>query len=313
MATFVRIVERGSLTAAAASLGASLPAVVRTLAALEADLGVRLLARTTRRIALTDEGREYVERAKRVLSEVEDADAAMSARRSEPRGRLRVTAPVLFGRLHVAPLLAAFVQRHPAVEVDLMLVDRVVDLVEEGIDVGVRIGKLPDSSMVALAVGETARVACASPAYLARAGTPREPQDLAAHRVVSFGGLTPGATWTFTDPTAPRGRGTASVRVQAAFTTNQVDAALDACERGLGVGRFLAYQVRAAIASRRLVRVLERFEPPPLPIHAIYPQARLLSGNVRAFLDFAVPRLRARDADRRTGTGAGRRTIPSKP
>jgi len=289
METFVRIVDRGSLTAAAESLRTSLPSVVRTLAALEAALDARLLNRTTRRIALTDEGREYYARCQRVLADVDDAEAALSARRAVPRGRLRVTAPVMFGRLHLAPVITEFVGRHPAVQVELILLDRVVDLVEEGIDVGMRIGRLPDSSLVAVPIGETRRVVCASPAYLRRAGTPVSLADLAAHRCVSFGGLAPGNEWTFaTDGKAVR------VTVAPALASNQIDPALDACVGGAGLGQFLSYQVRALLKAKKLKRVLVAFEPAPLPIHAIYPSARLLSSNVRALVDWAVPRLRAR-------------------
>jgi DNA-binding transcriptional LysR family regulator len=276
MQAFVSIVERGSLTAAAGALDASLPSVVRTLAALEAGLGVRLLNRTTRRIALTDEGREYYERCKRVLAEVDEAEAALSARRAQPRGRLRVTAPVMFGRLHVAPLATEFAARHAALQLELLLLDRVVDLLEEGVDLAVRIGRLPDSSLVAIPVGETRRVTCASPAYLKRAGTPRAPGDLARHRGVSFTGLAPA-------------QGSSPV-----LASNQIDVALDACLAGVGIGQFLCYQVQALLDAGRLKRVLGEFEPAPLPIHVIYPHARLLSANVRAFVDWTVPRLRKR-------------------
>jgi DNA-binding transcriptional LysR family regulator len=289
MEPFVRIVDRGSLTAAAESLRSSLPSVVRTLAALEAALDARLLHRTTRRMALTDEGREYYARCQRVLADVDDAEAALSARRAAPKGRLRLTAPVMFGRLHVAPVVSAFIRRHPAVSVELLLLDRVVDLVEEGIDLGVRIGQLPDSSLVALPIGETRRVVCASPAYLKRAGTPVSPAELAARRCVSFGGLAPGNEWTF----ATQGKAT-RVRVAPALASNQIDPVLDACVGGEGLGQFLCYQVRTLLEGRKLQRVLVEFEPAPLPIHAIYPSARLLSSNVRALVDWAVPRLRAR-------------------
>lgn len=283
MQTFVRIVERGSLTAAAETMASSLPAVVRTLAALEAALGVRLLNRTTRRIALTDEGREYYERCRRVLAELDAAEAALSARRAAPRGRLRVTAPVTFGRLHVAPLATEFAAAHPAVELELALLDRVVDLLEEGIDAAVRIAELADSSMVALPVGHTTRVVCASPAYLKRAGTPRAPAELARHRCVGF---EPGAhAWHF---------GKERVAVHCALASNQVDVNLAACVAGLGLGRFLAYQVQALLDAGRLKRVLAEFEPAPLPIHVVYAHARHLSTNVRAFVDWIVPRLRRR-------------------
>jgi len=289
METFVRIVDRGSLTAAADSLRTSLPSVVRTLAALEAALDVRLLNRTTRRIALTDEGRDYYARCQRVLADVDDAEAALSARRAVPKGRLRLMAPVMFGRLHVAPVISEFIGKYPAVQVDLTLLDRVVDLVEEGIDVGVRIGRLPDSSLVALPIGQTRRIVCASPAYLKRAGTPVSLADLAAHRCVSFGGLAPGNEWTFAT-----GGKAMRVTVAPALASNHIDPVLDACVGGAGLGQFLSYQVRALLEAGKLKRVLADFEPAPLPIHAIYPSARLLSSNVRALVDWAVPRLRAR-------------------
>jgi DNA-binding transcriptional LysR family regulator len=293
MESFVRIVERGSLTAAADSLRLSLPAVVRSLAALEAQLDVRLLNRTTRRIALTDEGREYYERCKRVLAEVDEAEAALSARRATPKGRLRVTAPVMFGRMHVAPVVRDFLARHAAVQVELLLLDRVVDLLEEGVDAAVRIGRLPDSALVAIPVGETRRVVCASPAYLKRGGTPASPGELSRHRCLSFGSVAPGHHWELRD-----GDGVARVPVAPALATNQIDVALDACLTGLGVGQFLSYQVQAALDRGDLKRLLRDFEPAPVPIQIVYPHARLLSSNVRAFVDWAVPRLGKRIAGR---------------
>jgi DNA-binding transcriptional LysR family regulator len=288
METFIRIVDGGSLTAAADALSTSLPSVVRTLAALEAELGVRLLNRTTRRLSLTDEGREYFERCKRVLAEVDEAEAALSARRIAPKGRLRITAPVMFGRLHVAPLVTEFILKHPALQVEFTLLDRMVDLVEEGIDAGVRIGRLPDSTLVAVPVGQTRRVVCASPAYLKRAGTPKAPHELKQHRCVSFSGLTAANAWNLAD-----GDGNVQLDVTPAFATNQVDAAIDACLRGIGPGQFLCYQVQALLDAGKLRRLLQNFEPNPVPIQVVYPHARLLSSNVRAFVDWVVPRLRA--------------------
>jgi DNA-binding transcriptional LysR family regulator len=276
METFVRIVERGSLTAAADALDTSLPSVVRALAALEAKLDVRLLNRTTRRIALTDEGREYYERCRRVLAEVDESEAALSARRAAPKGRLRVTAPVMLGRLHVAPVANEFLARHAALQLELVLLDRVVDLLEEGVDVAVRIGRLPDSSLVAVPVGHTRRVLCASPAYLKRAGAPKSPADLARYRFVSFTGLAP----------AQEGK--------PVLASNQIDVALDACLAGVGIGEFLCYQVQALLAAGKLKRVPADPQPAPLPIQVVYPHARLLSTNLRAFVDWTVPRLRRR-------------------
>lgn len=288
MQVFVRIVEGGSLTAAADALDMSGPAVVRSLAALERSVGVRLLNRTTRRSSLSDEGREYYERCKRVLSEVEAADASLSARRTAPKGRLRLTAPVTFGRLHVSPLVAEFASRYSAMEVELLLLDRVVDLVEEGIDAAVRIGHLAESSMVALHVGETQRVVCASPVYLKRSGTPEMPQDLAKHRTIHFTGLSASPEWQF------GAKALRPVPIRPFLRTNHVDAALDACLRGLGCAQFLSYQVEAQVKAGTLLRVLADFEPLPVPIHLVYPHARLLSPNVRAFVDLAVTYYRGR-------------------
>lgn len=289
MATFVRIVEAGSLTAAAERLGASLTSVVRSLAALERALGVRLLNRSTRRIALTDEGREYFERCRRLLAEVEEAEAALTARQLAPSGRLAITAPVMFGRLHVGPVVGELLAAHPALRVELLLLDRVVDLLEEGIDLAVRIGELPDSSLVALPLGATRRIVCASPAYLARHGRPEAPGELASHRCIRFTGLAPGQEWEFGGTGGPQ-----RVAIDEVFATNHIDAALDACVQGLGCGRFLAYQARELLAAGTLVRILRAFEPPPVPVSLVYPHSRLLSSRVRAFIERAVPRLRER-------------------
>ena len=290
MRTFVRIVDSGSLTAAADALGVSAPAVVRTLAALERSVGVRLLNRTTRRSSLSDEGREYYERCRRVLSEVEEADAALSRRRVEPKGRLRLTAPVTYGRMHVAPIVGEYLAKYPNVRVELLLLDRIVDLVEEGIDAGIRIAQLPESSLVATRVGETRRVVCASPAYLKDAGTLEKPADLAHHRCIFFSGLASNNEWSFGVRPPLR------VTLSPVLRTNQFDVAVDAVLRGLGCGQFLCYQVEALVEARKLKRILGSFEPHPLDIQIVYPHARLLSPNVRAFVDLATARLRARRA-----------------
>lgn len=289
MEIFVRIVETGSLTAAAGVLDTSLTAVVRSLAMLEAALGTRLLNRTTRRIALTDEGREYFERCRRVLTEVEEAENALSARQTTPAGKLAITAPVMFGRLHVGPVLADFLAAYPAVHAELTLFDRVVDLLNEGIDVAIRIGHLRDSSLVAVPLGATRRIVCASPDYLQRAGLPQRPADLTGHRCLQFLGLAPGADWEF----ASEGK-TLKVAIKSVLTTNQIDVARDACIKGLGCCVFLDYQVREALAAGLLQRVLQNFEPAPIPVQIVYPHSRLLSSRVRSFVDWAAPRLRER-------------------
>ena len=288
METFVRIVERGSLTRAAETLGTSLPSVVRTLAALEHEVGVRLLNRTTRRIHLTDDGALYLDRCRAILAAVGDADASLAARRTEPAGRFAVTAPVLFGRRYVVPVVARFLAQHSAVSAEVMLLDRQVGLVEEGLDAGVRIGPLADSSLVAVQVGELRRVVCASPVWLRRHGVPKTPDDLRDVPCVRFGGLTPTSEWRFKS-----GRRTASIAVATRFATNQVDAGIAACEEGLGPGMFLSYQVASAVAQKRLRYVLAEFELDPVPVNVIYPQARLRSSALRAFVDLAVKTLRA--------------------
>ncbi|HJV26931.1 MAG TPA: LysR family transcriptional regulator [Aromatoleum sp.] len=289
MAIFVQIVEAGSLTGAAERLQTSLTSVVRTLAALEQVLSVRLLNRTTRRITLTDEGREYFERCRRLLADVEDAEQALSARQQRPTGRLAITAPVMFGRLHVAPLVTDFLTAYPQVRVELLLLDRAVDMLEEGIDVAIRIGSLPESSLVAIPLGTTRYVVCASPDYLGRHGSPLHPGDLKDHRCVRFTGVTPGTEWEFSCAGRPERFGISDI-----LATNQVDAALDACTKGLGCGRFLAYQVHDLMAEGRLVRVLQDYEPDARPVNLIYLHSRLLSPRIRAFVDWAVARLRQR-------------------
>ena len=286
MATFVRIVESGSLTAAASALEVSGQSVVRLLASLERSLDVRLLNRTTRRLALTEEGRDYFDRCKRILAEVEEAEAAAGNRRGTARGELRVTAPATFGRMHVAPLVAEFVARHTGVSVDLLFVDRVVNLLEEGLDAGVRIADLADSSLVAIPVGEVRRVVCASPKYLARAGTPKTPQELRTHPCIRFGGLGATHEWTF----AAAGR-KLTVPVNGPLAGNQADALVEACAGGLGVGMFLSYQVAPLVAAGRLKLLLADYCPLPIPVSVVYPHAKLLPVRTRLFVDWLRERL----------------------
>lgn len=291
IATFVRIVERGSLTAAAAAQNLSSPAVVRQLAGLERALDVRLLNRTTRRVALTDEGRDYFERCKRILAELEEADAAAGKRRASVGGELRVTAPVLFGRMHVAPLAAEIARRHPELAIDLFLVDRVVSLLDEGLDVGVRIDELADSSLVALPVGEVRRVICASPTYLERAGTPRAPEELRSHACLRFAGLGSTREWTFR-----AGARRVRIPVRGPLSANHADVLIDACDEGLGIGNFLSYQVAPLVASGRLVLLLEDHLPAPVSVSIVYPHARLLPARTRLFIDWLRERLPQRVA-----------------
>lgn len=298
MRTFVAIVDHGSLTAAAAALGRAPPSVVRALAVLEAHLGARLLARTTRRMSLTVEGRAYLERCRRILADVEEAERSLVDADPEPRGDLRVTAPVLFGQRHVAPGVVEFVRRHPRVRVELLLLDRVVDLVDEGLDAGVRIGRLPDSSLTAVPVGEVRRVVVASPALLRRGGVPRHPSELASLPCVEHQAVG-GGRWTFRE----REREIV-VRVRGAFACNQATAVVQACEAGLGFGCFLSYQVQPEVQAGGLRVVLDAFEPPALPVQIVYPSARHASPRLRAFVAFMKEQLRARPEIR---SGAPRR------
>lgn len=287
MEAFVRIVDKGSLTAAAAALDTSLPSMVRTLAALERELGVRLLNRTTRRIHLTDEGARYLEQCRAILSAVQESEAAFSSGRAEPQGRLAVTASVLFGRRYVAPIVSSFLQRHPKVRAELMFVDRVVNLVEEGMDVAVRIARLPDSSLIALPVGKVRRVVCASPEYLRRRGTPRSPQELRAHDCIRHTGNARRTDWQFRV-----GRRNVAVSVDAVLTCSDIDTSLDACVAGHGLGMFLSYQTASYRKQKKLSYVLEEFETEPVPVQVVYAQSRLVTGTVRAFVDECVSRLR---------------------
>jgi DNA-binding transcriptional LysR family regulator len=287
MTTFVRIVETGSLTAAANTLDASLPTVVRTLAALERHLGVSLLKRTTRRIHLTEDGAQYLERCRIILSALEEAEDALVSRRSEPAGKLTVTASALFGRRYVAPIVCDFVGRYPKVTADLLFLDRVVNLIEEGVDVGVRIAHLSDSSMMAIPVGRTRRVVCASEQYLRRHGIPKIPSDLRKHTCVRHMGLTPRSEWQFQD-----GSRQISVPISSAMTCNDIDSAVNACVDGLGLGMFLSYMVAPNRKNGQVKYVLENFETEPTPVQVVYPQSKLLSTKVRSFIDECVVKLR---------------------
>ena len=287
METFVRIVDKGSLTAAAAALDTSPPSVVRALAALERELGVRLLNRTTRRIHLTDEGAQYLERCRAILSAVQETEAAFTSGRAEPQGRLAVTASVLFGRRYVAPIVSGFLRRHPKVSAELLFVDRVVNLVEEGIDVAVRIAHLPDSSLVAIPVGKVRRVVCASPDYLRRRGTPRAPQDLREHACIRHTGNARRGDWQFRV-----GRRTLSVPIDAVLSCSDIDSSLEACVSGHGLGMFLSYQTASYRKERKLSYVLEEFETEAVPVQVVYAQSRLVAGKVRAFVDECVHSLR---------------------
>lgn len=279
MHTFTQIADAGSLTAAARAMDASLPAVVRSLAALETALGVRLFNRSTRRISLTEEGKQYLHSCRQILGAVTEAEAALSAEAEEPGGLLTITAPVLFGQMVVAPVITRFVQHYPKVRCSVLLLDRVVNLLEEGIDLGVRIGELQDSTLVAQKIGSVRRMLVASPAYLQHHGSPAHPRDLLQANCVRFSAAT-GLWWTFYE----NGK-QFNLPVTGNLEFNHVSPALEACVAGLGFGIFISYQVAPFIAAGKLTALLEAFEPPPRPISLIYPHSRLLPSRTKVFID----------------------------
>ncbi len=283
MATFVRIVDSGSLSAAADAQGQSPASVVRSLAALERSLNVRLLNRTTRQLSLTEEGRDYLARCRRILTEVSEAESALQERQKGPSGIVGITAPETFGRYHVAPLVNRFLSDHPAMRVNLVLDDKVVNLVEAGLDLAIRIGHPRDSSLVVRPLGQMSTVVCASPDYLENQGEPLTPQELGHRPCVLF--APQGPLWSFHDQT---------VRIDPTLVTNQIESARQACIAGLGFGRFYHYQVRDALADGTLVRVLEAFEPDPSPVLLTYPHSQLLSRRVRYVIDWLAPRITPR-------------------
>jgi DNA-binding transcriptional LysR family regulator len=283
MQAFVAVADLRGFAPAARKLGLSPSGVTRLVAALEDRLGARLLQRTTRSVTLTDVGARYLERARRILADVEEAEGSAEGERNRPSGRLVVSAPVGFGRLHVSPLMSAYLMRYLEVSGELRLADRMVNLVEDGVDLAVRIAHLADSSLVARHVGEMRRIVVASPAYLKQRGEPKTPQAIAAHATIQFGAMSASPDWRFVED----GR---EIRVACTprFTTNSADAAIQYAEQGGGLTRVLAYQAADAIKVGRLKIVLEKFEEPPLPIHLVYPTSRLLSAKVRAFVDLVT-------------------------
>jgi DNA-binding transcriptional LysR family regulator len=287
--SFVAVAGRRSFVEAARALRRSPQAITRAVAALEQRLGARLLNRTTRSVSVTGEGERYLERGRRVLAELDALESAPDTR-AQLAGRLSITAPVLFGQLHVAPLVCAFLERHPGVDARLLLVDRVVSLAEEGLDLAVRIGPLPDSSLRARLVGQVRWVVCASPAYLARAGIPRTPEALARHACISFDAGIPFADqWTF-----PRaGRRERKVALRPRLIVNTAQAGIDAAIAGVGVVRVLSYQVEPALAKKKLRLILESVAASPVPIQMLQLPG-VTNRLATEFVDFAAARLRTR-------------------
>ncbi|MBK8176547.1 MAG: LysR family transcriptional regulator [Rhodospirillales bacterium] len=289
-AIFAAVAEHGSFAGAARALGRSPAAVTRAVAGLESRLASRLFNRTTRAVALTDVGARYLDTCRRVLADFAELEATASGERQQPRGVLNVTAPVMFGRLHVLPIVQQFLANWPDVDTRLLFLDRVVSLIDEGLDVGVRLGHLPDSSLRAILAGHVRRCVYASPDYLAHFGEPQTPQDLSRHRCIACTGVTPiPERWTF-----EHGERRHAVAVRPRVIVNTTDAAIDAALAALGIVCMLSYQADAHVVAGRLKRILVTNEPPPLPIHIVHPAGRHLSAKVRLFIDCATAALRAR-------------------
>lgn len=288
MTVFVAAAEEESFAAAARRLRISPPAVTRAIAGLEARLGVRLLTRSTRSVRTTDAGSRYLQDARRILLEVDEADEAAAGVNATPRGHLAVTAPVLFGKMYVMPIITAYHRAYKETTVSALFVDRVVNLVDEGLDVGIRIGELPDSSLRAIRVGQVRRVVCAAPAYLKKHGTPKVPADLARHALVAATAVSAGAEWTFA-----RGGERTGVRLSPRILVNTNDGALEAARGGFGLTRLLSYQVAGELATGTLRQVLTDFEEPVLPVHVLHREGHHGSAKVRSFVDLAVARLKA--------------------
>ena len=290
MSVFAAIVDGGSLSAAGRRLNVPLATVSRKLADLEAHLRTRLITRSTRKLVLTDAGRDYLAACRQILEQVDEAERAASGAYAKVKGQLVVAAPIVFGRLHVVPVAAAFLELHPEVDIQFRLGDRNVNLIEEHVDVALRIGALPDSNLVATPVGLISRVVCASPAYLERFGPPLSLEELAAHACVTFDGLEAASAWAFSDTDGPKHH----ARVQSRMTVSTADAAIEAAVLGLGLTRVLSYQVADALQDGGLVRVLIDHEPPAVPASLIYPGQGRLPMKTRAFIDFAAGQLRDR-------------------
>lgn len=289
MSVLLAVTDAGSLSAGARKLGMPLATVSRKVSELEAHLHTKLLNRGSRRLELTDAGQSYVAACRRILEDVVEAERTASGEYRAPRGELVIAAPIVFGRLHVLPIIGAFLKAYPDIDVRLTLADRVVNILEEHVDVALRIGELPDSSLIASRVGSIRRVVCASPDYLEARGIPADPNDLESHDCVTFEGLMSSRSWTFWKNGVLQ-----TVAIHSRLVVNTAESAVDMAVAGLGLTRLLSYQIEAPLADGKLKVVLEPFEPPQVPVNLVYGGSGLLPLKLRAFLDFAMPRLKAK-------------------
>jgi DNA-binding transcriptional LysR family regulator len=285
---FIAVVDTNGFAAAARKLNISPPAVTRAINELELQLHVRLLTRTTRKVRVTDAGARYVEDCRRIIAELSEADESVGGSHGAPRGRLVVTAPVLFGSKFVTPIVAEYLQTYPEVSASCLFLDRIVNMMDEGIDVAIRIGELPDSSMQSIRVGQVRRVICAAPGYLKQGGIPRKPDDLQNHFIISANSTNSSPEWTLMEDGVAR-----VIRLQSRFATSTNDSAITAAVGGFGLTRLLSYQIAEFMRAGQLKTVLSQYEPPALPIHVVHREGRHASKKARAFIDLAVDRLRA--------------------
>ena len=286
MEVLLAVVETGSMSAAGRELGMPLPTVSRKVSELEAHLNARLLIRTTRHLELTDAGESYLAACKRILQDVDEAERVAAGEYSTPRGDLVITAPIVFGRLHVLPVVGEFLQAYPEVNVRLSLRDQIISLLDEHVDVAIRIGELPDSTLIARRLGTIRRVVCGSPDYLEQKGVPEAPADLSEHACVNFDALASGDAWDFQAGGSPL-----RVPIHPRLGVNTAEAAIDAAIAGVGLTRVMSYQVEAALRSGTLECVLQTFEPAEIPVSLVYASQGQQALKLRAFLDFAAPRL----------------------
>lgn len=285
---FVKVADSGGFAAAARTLAMSPPAVTRAIAMLEDRLGTRLFVRTTRSVRLTDSGHRFLEDSRQILQDLEEAEDAAVGSHVAPRGELRITAPALFGRMFVTPILGQFLDQHPMVNAQTLFLDRVVNLMDEGLDIAIRIGNLPDSSLTAVRAGTVRHVMFAAPSYLKANGSPNHPDDLADHQIIQSVTMNRVTDWSFVQGGKP-----VSVHVDPRVRMNTNDAVIELVRQGWGLSRLLSYQIAPFLNDGSLQEVLCAFEPPPLPIHVVHQEGRLVSAKVRAFVDFMVKRLRA--------------------
>lgn len=288
MAVFVAVAEEEGFAGAARRLNMSPPAVTRAIATLEQHLGIKLLNRTTRYVRVTEAGQRYLEDAKRVIAAADEADESVVGLNAEPRGHIVVTASVLFGRLYVMSGIVDYMKRYTQMEVSALFVDRVVNMLEEGVDVAIRIGELPDSSYRAIRVGSVRRVMCASPKYLEQHGMPSTPEELAQHQIILARGLNPSPEIKFVKNNAP-----ITVKVKPRLMVSDNDSAIEAAVEGLGITRLLSYQIAPQLAEGTLKIILSEFETKAVPVHIVHNEGRYTSAKIRTFVDLMAERLRA--------------------